>query len=427
MKRRFFPTFPVSFVPRLAIVLVVLVAMLSLSVAVTYASGGHAPIVIQSDSDFTTCSCVASGSGTTSSPYIIGPLTINNVNGVAVSIDGTHLTKSFELFNLTIAGNSTSTDTGIVLNHINPSSSQAIVALVYGVQTSIQTNNVGILVENSNYVTLDGAGENPNGPGIANAGAGTINKNMSGAIDVENSSHITVKGWQMSTNGGDHNPNWVTFDPNTTLWGGVGGVRFFGVTYSTIDHNAANNDTDVSYSLFNSSHNTVTNNTADYPFTMNYLITDGSSYNTLSGNEGSTGDFIGLLLADPLPGSATLSTYGPSHDNIITGNTIHTDGPIGNELQPIDITPAFLGGIIVLNGTYNNSITNNQTWGSFGSDLGWAQAVPDSNSAIGVKTYPPTLHCNVTASEGGGGVSNLNGNVWTGNTYQHIDSCLPPQ
>ena len=47
--------------------------------------------------------------------------------------------------------------------------------------------------------------------------------------------------------------------------------------------------------------------------------------------------------------------------------------------------------------------------------------------SVGVKTYPPTLHCNVTASEGGGGVSNLNGNVWTGNTYQLIDSCLPAQ
>src|SRR5712692_4620850 len=426
MKRCLFPISPVSFVPRLAIVLVVLAAMLSLGAAVTHASGGHAPIVIQSNSDFSSCGCVASGSGTTSDPYIIGPLTFNNVNGVAVSIDGTKLTKSFELLNLTIAGNSTSTDTGIVLNHINPGGSQSIVAKVYGVQTSIQTNNVGILVENSSYVTLDGAGENPNGPGIAKSGAGTINKNMSGAIDVENSSHITIKGWQTSTNGPSVNPNWVTLDPSVSNWA-VGGVRFFGVNYSTIDHNAANNDTDVSYSFFNSSHDSVTNNTADYPFTINVSVTDGSSYNTLSGNEGSTGDFIGLLLADPLPGTATLSTYGPSHNNTITGNTIHTDGPIGNELQPVDVTPAFLGGIVVLNGTYNNSITNNQTWASFGSDLAWAQAVPDSTSAIGVKTYPPTLHCNVTASEGGGGVANLNGNIWTGNTYQLIDSCLPTQ
>ena len=420
---------------RLTLVLVVaMVAMLAGGVAmvrtgIVHAGGGggsHAPIVIQSDSDFTSCGCVVSGKGTTASPYVIGPWTINNVNGIAVSIDGASLTKSFQLLNLTIAGNSTTTDTGIVLNHINPGGTQAISASVYGVQTSIQTNNVGILIENSSYVTLDGVGENPHGQGIGETGAGTINKNLSGAIDVENSSSVTIEGWQMSTNGPSINPNWVTLDPSVNDWA-VGGVRFFGVTNSLVDHNSANNDTNVSYSLFDSSHNTISNNTADYPFTMNYLITDGSSYNTLNNDEGSTGDFIGAMIADPLPGTWTLQTYGPSHDNVIENSQIHTDGPTGTELNPVSITPAFLGGIVVLNGTYNNQIVNNQTWGSFGSDLAWAQAVPNNSTPIGVTTYPPTLHCNVTASEGGGGVSNRNGNVWSGNTYQTIDSCLPAQ
>jgi hypothetical protein len=167
----------------------------------------------------------------------------------------------------------------------------------------------------------------------------------------------------------------------------------------------------------------VSNNTADYPFTMNYIITDGSSYNTLNNNEGSTGDFIGLMVADPLPGSWTLSTYGPTHDNLIENNTIHTDGPTGNEITG-HVAPAFLGGIVVLNGTYNNTIKNNQTWGSFGTDLAWAQAVPNTSSPIGVDYYPPTEHCNVTASEGGGGVANHNGNVWSGNTYKTIDACI---
>src|SRR5438270_1177454 len=117
-----------------------------------------------------------------------------------------------------------------------------------------------------------------------------------------------MMGSQLSTNGHNLTPNRVTLDPSVSDWG-VGGVRFFGVTNSTIDHNSANNDTDVSYSLFHSNHNTVSNNTADYPFTMNYLVTDGSSYNTLNNNQGSTGDFIGLLVADPLPGTSTLSTY----------------------------------------------------------------------------------------------------------------------
>lgn len=82
---------------------------------------------------------------------------------------------------------------------------------------------------------------------------------------------------------------------------------------------------------------------------------------------------------------------------------------------------------MLLNGTYDNHITNNQTWASFGSDLAWAQAEPDANSAIGVLTYPLPLHCNVTRYDGPAPRPSRNGNVWTGNTYQHIDPCLPAQ
>jgi hypothetical protein len=127
------------------------------------------PIVIATDSDFPACGCVASGSGTTADPYIIGPLAINGTTAgnSAISIDGTLLTKSFNHFNLTTAGNGSNSSFGIVLNHINPSGKNSIVAEVTGTQTSIQTNGVGILVENSNFVTLDGGGANPRGAGLA--------------------------------------------------------------------------------------------------------------------------------------------------------------------------------------------------------------------------------------------------------------------
>ncbi len=83
---------------------------------------------------------------------------------------------------------------------------------------------------------------------------------------------------------------------------------------------------------------------------------------------------------------------------------------------------------MVLNGTYNNRILNNQSWADTGADLAWAQAVPNASTPIGVTTYQGTaLFCNVTASEGGSGVANLNGNVWKGNTYQKIAPCLPAQ
>ena len=391
------------------------------------ANGSHAPIVIASDSDFQICNCVLSGSGATADPYIIGPWTINSTGSgdTAVSVDGTLLTKSFTLFNLTIAGNGSSSATGIVLNHINPSGQKTISAAVSGIQTSIQSNGVAIVVENSNYVTLDGGGANAGGPGIANSGAGTMNKNFVGAVDIENSSNVTVKGWQFSADGQDNTPDYVAFDPSLANWG-VGAVRVFGSSNTLIDHNAANNCTTVSFSLFNSSHNTISNNTADYPFTNNVLITDGSSFNTVSNNVFSTADFVGILLADPLPGTATLNQYGPSHDNVIQGNVDHTDGPTGSEVHS-GVAPAFVGGIVVLNGTYNNTIAGNQLYASAGTDLVWAQAIPDPNSPIGVVAEPPVIHCNVTVSEGGGGVANHNGNVWSGNTFKRIDACISQQ
>src|SRR5262245_51837020 len=104
----------------------------------------HAPIVIQSDQDFTNCGCVLSGTGSLVDPYIIGPWAINMPPSVAVMIDGTSLTKSFVLRNLVIAGNGSSSSIGIVLNHIN-----GISASVQGRQTLIQSAGIGILVENS--------------------------------------------------------------------------------------------------------------------------------------------------------------------------------------------------------------------------------------------------------------------------------------
>jgi hypothetical protein len=381
----------------------------------------HAPIVIQSDQDFVNCGCVVSGTGSPADPYVIGPWAINKPAGTGVMIDGTTLTKSFVLWNLTIAGNGSNSSHGIVLKNIN-----GISAAVEGAQTVIQSVGAGILIENSSNITLDGGGANPRGAGIAGSNAGAINKNFSGAIDVENSQHIVIRGWQFSANGQDGTPDWVTLDPALANWG-VGAVRFFGVTSSTIDHNAANNCTSISYSLFNSSYNTVSNNTADYPFTMNFLVADGSSYNLVAGNVASTGDFMGYLVADPLPGTSTLATYGLSHDNVFSNNVSHTDGPTGAEVHS-RVVPAFLGGFVVLNGTFNNKIENNQDWASTGTGFVWAQAVP-TGTGIGVVAYPPILHCNVTASEGGGGVSNQNGNVWTGNTSmtKAIDACIPAQ
>ena len=223
------------------------VAILSLHGQAIAAAGAHAPITITRDSDFQGCACVVGGSGTVADPFVIGPLTINSLGpgNAAVSIDGTSLTKSFTLMNLTIAGNGSATSTGIVLNHINPSGKATISAAVTGTQTSIQSEGTGILVENSSFVVLDGGGASASGAGIGTF-AGTINKNFAGGIDIENSRNITVKGWQLSANGQDNSPDFLAFDPSLAHWG-VGAIRLFASSHILIDHNASNNCTTVSF------------------------------------------------------------------------------------------------------------------------------------------------------------------------------------
>lgn len=420
---------------RLIIRLIAVIALaLALGLTLSPALGGvvidaspsppaHSPILIQHDADFSNCGCVVGGSGTPAEPYLIDPLAINNAPDNSVLIDGAKLTKSFVLRNLTIAGNRTDRSAGIVLRNINPRSGSAIVAQVWGAETSIQNSNLGVVIKNSHNVTLDGEGANPSGPGLGSRGAGTVNGNITGGFDIEDSSNITIRGWQINGNGVEAKIDWVNLDP--VKWS-VRGIRLFRVTHSTIDHNAANSDDPVSFSLFNSSGNMLSGNTAYYPDVANFVLADGSSENTVVGNVAGTGDYVGILVADPLPGTATHKKYGPTHDNLIQGNQINAIGPTGNEINAGE-APAFLGGIVVLNGTYNNVIADNQVWASLGADLVWAQEVLDPTTPIGVAAYPPNVHCNVMVSEGGGGVPNLNGNRWTGNTAQRIDTCLPPQ
>src|SRR5258708_27836707 len=91
MKQDVSPYYLVFLLSRAILAIVVLAAMLSLSVGVTHASGGHAPIVIQSDNDFASLALVPSRTCTTSNPLLIGPLPLNNVNGQPVPIDRPHL------------------------------------------------------------------------------------------------------------------------------------------------------------------------------------------------------------------------------------------------------------------------------------------------------------------------------------------------
>jgi hypothetical protein len=121
-----------------------------------------------------------------------------------------------------------------------------------------------------------------------------------------------------------------------------------------------------------------------------------------------------------------LEKYGPTHDNLVQRNSDHSDGPTGTEIAAGE-APSFVGGIVVLNGTYNNTIKDNTAWSSAGGSLVWAQAIPDPSSSIGVQTEPPIVHCNVTVYDGQDPAPTLNGNSWAGNTVHAQDACIPAQ
>jgi parallel beta-helix repeat protein len=237
----------------------------------TAAARTHAPIVITSDAGFTSCGCVMSGAGSALDPYVIGPWSVSNPNGDGVFIDGSTLTKSFLLYDVTANKNA---GNGITIKNVNQGSMTSISAEVYGAQTTANNDTWGVQIENSSGVILDGVGVSSKGPGVAASGFATANTNRLGGIDLENSSDVTVRGWQMNANGSDAAPDWITLDPSTEYWSG-GALRMFGVTNSTIDHNAANNSSDGHFMLFDSDYNTISNNTGGYPYTMNFLLTDG--------------------------------------------------------------------------------------------------------------------------------------------------------
>jgi hypothetical protein len=111
--------------------------LLSSAVALAADKGAHDPIIIQNDSDFGSCNCVLGGDGSESHPFVIGPWAINKVDGVAVSIDGTNLTKSFVIWNLTVAGNGANSSIGVQLKNLNRGTNR-LFAAVEGVQTTIQ-------------------------------------------------------------------------------------------------------------------------------------------------------------------------------------------------------------------------------------------------------------------------------------------------
>ncbi len=172
---------------RLLVVPLTVMAAVSLAIPATSAlagAGQHAAITITSNADFSTCGCVTSGNGTAANPYVIGPWSINapsgGTSGWSVKIDNSRgkVTASFNIFGISSAYNDTSTtDPTIWLVGVNT-------------PTTISGNNadptggndlgIGIRLDSSSNISIDGVDYNKgNGTGVYLNGSSNVSINNS--------------------------------------------------------------------------------------------------------------------------------------------------------------------------------------------------------------------------------------------------------
>jgi hypothetical protein len=199
---------------RLIFVSAFVIVSATVPVASAFAGGGpsHAAITITTNQDFATCMCVTSGSGTASSPYVIGPWSIKRPSGGSnggwsVKVDNSKgtVTAFFDIVGITSAyddANPADPDIWLVNVH-NPTS------IASGANGSTSTggnaNGVGVRLDNSSRIRLDSLSYNKSfGPGVFLNGSSdvTIDNSKLKAVNDErpngdgvyavNSSHIEI-------------------------------------------------------------------------------------------------------------------------------------------------------------------------------------------------------------------------------------------
>lgn len=176
----------------------------------------HAAITISSDADFQNCACVTSGSGTATSPYVIGPWTITGPSsgGWAVKVDNSNgtVTKFFKISGISIGYND--------INHDDP-----LIWIVKVTQATVissltaNQDGTGVRLDSVANVSMDNIVVNlMNGLGVivnASTNVSIVNsklKAFDGGFDAEDSSFIQIGANCKST------CNEFTYDDGRGLW-----------------------------------------------------------------------------------------------------------------------------------------------------------------------------------------------------------------
>jgi hypothetical protein len=219
-----------------------------------------APITINGNEGFTTCGC-ATGAGTASNPYVLGPLAISSTNneGSAITVENT--TADFTI-------------TGISANYTNENPSESVIHLnnVTGpaIVNNVSANNdgIGIEIDSSSSIALTSISVNKmNGAGLVIRNSTNISTNGgkykatsdevpfhdADGLYAVNSSNLRIGGTSKCPQGVCN-----TFDYDSG-WG----VYLQNTTEVLIDQASANADDTGGYILDHSSNVILKNSTAE--------------------------------------------------------------------------------------------------------------------------------------------------------------------
>ena len=229
-------------------------------VMATPSYGAAGPITINGNGGFATCGC-ATGGGTASNPYVIGPLAISSTNseGSAITVENT--TADFTI-------------TGISANYTNTNQSQSVIHLndVAGPATvnNVSANNdgIGIEIDASSNIALTAISVNKmNGAGLVIRNSSDIStmggkyKATSDEVPFHDADGLyAVNSSNLQIGGASKCPQGVcnTFDYDSG-WG----IYLQGTTNVQIDQASANADDTGGYIFDNSSNVTLQNSTAE--------------------------------------------------------------------------------------------------------------------------------------------------------------------
>jgi hypothetical protein len=333
-------------------------------VRAAHAATSRGAVTINSDSDFLTCGCVTAGSGAPADPYVIGPYQIgapSPTGGYAIKIDG--VTKSFTITGISTGYNdSNSGDPVIWLNDVNGTQANPIVV------SGIDANNdgTGVEIDGSTWIALDNL---------------NINKmNGRGAV-IDNSSWVSMSNSKLkATATGQLFPTEDGLD----------------VLKSNNIHIGGGADCPKSQIC----------NSFDYDSGFGVYVQE--SYQVTISNASANADDTGGFVLDN------------SHNVAIDHSTSQADGPICLSVGGQKISSGYVsdlqGGVLLINHSYNNPITDD----AFAADKGY-----DIGSGGNGFFANPCTHSNQPFSpvEAGPGSGNTFNNTCF-NTTDFVD--LPP-